>query len=124
MTNIFDKALEILGPNGEHWTSTTLREEVPGRGVCYCLLGAIVKAKTGREPVGNTDGSTDWAYYAPNEGELRDELVPLIDLIKPKLSLYDQDSRASVNLYRFNDTAKTFEPIAEALQKASRKVSA
>jgi hypothetical protein len=129
-TNIFDKALEILGPNGEHWTSVTLREEVEGKGVCYCLLGAIFKAYTGLEPVPDDDGQSDWVYDSANDGDLKSELTPLVELIKPKLNSYeklnhyDQSRYASSVLYRFNDTSRTFDPIAEVLQEASRKVSA
>lgn len=50
--NVIDRMLEILGPNGEHWTKNREARDSRGmfvmptdeRAVCWCILGAARKA--------------------------------------------------------------------------------
>lgn len=49
---VLDKALEILGPNGEHWTKEAFARDKNGKpvddlketAVCFCSTGAVHKA--------------------------------------------------------------------------------
>ena len=42
--DIISKALEIFGPDGEHWTTGALHKKVDGND-SYCMLGGLNKAR-------------------------------------------------------------------------------
>lgn len=50
---VIGKAIEILGPNGEHWITGDLED---GKGN-YCMLGAINKARTLLSAKGSVSGA-------------------------------------------------------------------
>ena len=74
---IIDKALEILGPNGEHWTQGSLRDDDG-----YCMRGAIHSARRRLHIKG--DKTEDLVF-----DQMRDEYGELIERMPQKKLIED-----------------------------------